>query len=149
MLPVTRILCPTDFSGPSSEGFNVAAELGEQFRAEVLVVHVVSAMPALPHDPNRPFQVPEYERALHADAQHKLEGMADALAKRGLKTRVVIGHGDAGSEIVRIAQDEHADLIVIATHGTTGLEHILFGSVAERVVRHAHCPVLSVRAARR
>jgi nucleotide-binding universal stress UspA family protein len=63
--------------------------------------------------------------------------------------RTFVGHGDAGSEIVRIAGEQGADLIVTATHGSTGLEHILFGSVAERVVRLAHCPVLSVRARRR
>ncbi len=148
MLPVKRILCPTDFSDPSSEAFGVAAELGGHFGAEVLLVHVVSAMPPLAHDPIRPFQVPEYEQALHADAQRKLQGMADTLAKQGLEARTAVGHGDAGSEIVRIAKEENAGLIVIATHGTTGLEHVLFGSVAERVVRLAHCPVLSVRAAR-
>jgi universal stress protein A len=149
MLPITRILCPTDFSEPSSEGFNVAAELGGQFGAEILLVHVLSEMPALPPDPNFVFRVPEYEQALHVDAQHRLQKLADELAKKGVKARTVVGHGDAGSEIVRIAREQGADLIVTATHGSTGLEHILFGSVAERVVRLAHCPVLSVRARRR
>jgi universal stress protein A len=62
--------------------------------------------------------------------------------------RPFIGHGDAGYEIVRIARDERADLIVIATHGLTGWRHLIFGSVAERVVRSAACPVLTVRAPR-
>jgi len=147
MLPVKRIVCPSDFSGPSSEGFNAAAEMAGQFGAEVLLVHVVSVIPDLPDDPTRSFEVPEYERALHTDARRQLDKLADTLAKKGLKARTIIGHGDAGSEIVRIAKEEAADLIVIATHGSTGLAHILFGSVAERVVRLAHCPVLSVRAA--
>jgi len=149
MLPVTRVLCPTDFSDPSAVGFDIAAELSGHFGAEVLVVHVVSAMPPLQYGPNRAFQVPEYETALHADAQHRLEGMVETLAQKGVKARTAVGHGDAGSEIVRIAGEERVDLIVIATHGTTGLEHVLFGSVAERVVRLAHCPVLTVRSPRR
>jgi universal stress protein A len=149
MLPFKRILCPTDFSEPSSQAFIVAGELAAQFGAEVCLVHVVSVVPALPPDPNYLFRVPEYEQALHADAQGRLRKLAEEIGKRGINAHTVVGHGDAGSEIVRIAKEEEADLIVIATHGSTGLEHILFGSVAERVVRLAQCPVLSVRARRR
>ena len=146
MLPLRRILCPTDFSEPSSQAFSVAGELASQFGAEVRLVHVLSAVPALPPDPNYLFRVPEYEQALHADAQRRLQKLAEEIGKRGVKARTVVGHGDAGSEIVRIAREEGVDLIVIATHGSTGLEHVLFGSVAERVVRLAHCAVLVVRA---
>jgi nucleotide-binding universal stress UspA family protein len=64
-----------------------------------------------------------------------------------LKVRTAIGHEDAGGEIVRIAEDERADLIVIATAGMRGFRHVLFGLVAEKVVRLAACPVLTVRAA--
>jgi universal stress protein A len=149
MLPFKRILCPTDFSEPSSQAFIVTSELASQFGAEVSLVHVLSAIPALPPDPNYLFRVPEYEQALHADAQRRLQKLADEIGKRGVKAHTAVGHGDAGSEIVRIAKEEGVDLIVIATHGSTGLEHVLFGSVAERVVRLAHCPVLSVRAPRR
>jgi nucleotide-binding universal stress UspA family protein len=148
MLPFKRILCPTDFSEPSSQAFTIAGELASQFGAEVLLVHVVSAVPALPPDPNYVFRVPEYEQALHGDARRKLETLADDIGKQGVRARTVVGHGNAGGEIVRIAKEEGADLIVIATHGSTGLEHVLFGSVAERVVRLAQCPVLSVRARR-
>ena len=148
MLPFKRILCPTDFSEPSSRAFDVATELALQSGAEVALVHVVSVLPALPPDPNYLFRVPEYEQALHADAQRRLQKLADEIGKRGVKAHTVVGHGDAGSEIVRIGREEGVDLIVIATHGSTGLEHVLFGSVAERVVRLAHCPVLSVRAPR-
>jgi nucleotide-binding universal stress UspA family protein len=60
----------------------------------------------------------------------------------------MVGHGDAAGEIVLIAEKEHVDLIVIATHGWTGLRHLVFGSVAEKVVRLAPCPVLTIRAPR-
>jgi universal stress protein A len=148
MLPVKLILCPTDFSEPSEEGLTVARELASHFGCDLLLAHVLPVVPALPTDPNFVFNVPEYERALHADAAAKLAEMAQASAAKGVKTRTTVGHGDAGIEIVRIAQEESADLIVIATHGLTGWRHVMFGSVAEKVVRLAHCSVLSVRARR-
>ncbi|MEJ2081744.1 MAG: universal stress protein, partial [Acidobacteriota bacterium] len=68
-----------------------------------------------------------------------------SLVDRGIRTRTMVTHGDPAREIVRIARDEDADLIVIATHGLTGWQHIVFGSVAEKVVRTADRPVLTVR----
>ena len=146
MLPVKLILCPTDFSEPSEEGFAAARELALHFQCDLLLAHVLPVVPALPDDPNYVLRVPEYERALHADAATKLEAMAEQAIGQGIKTRTAVGHGDAGSEIVRIAREEGADLVVLATHGLTGWRHIVFGSVAEKVVRLAHCSVLSVRA---
>jgi universal stress protein A len=148
MLPVKLILCPTDFSEPSEEGLTVARELASHFGCDLLLVHVLPVVPALPTDPTFVFNVPEYERALHTDAAARLAKMAQDTVAKGVKTRTTVGHGDAGIEIVRIAQEEGADLIVIATHGLTGWRHVMFGSVAEKVVRLAHCSVLSVRAKR-
>jgi universal stress protein A len=148
MLPVKLILCPTDFSEPSEEGLTVARELASHFGCDLLLAHVLPVLPALPTDPNFVFNVPEYERALHADAAEKLAKMAQAAGAKGVNTRTTVGHGDAGIEIVRIAQEEGADLVVIATHGLTGWRHVMFGSVAEKVVQLAHCSVLSVRAKR-
>jgi universal stress protein A len=142
------ILCPTDFSEPSYEGLKYAIELAAQFRAELGVAHVLPVMPPLPTDPNYVFLVPEYERALHLEADEKLRVLMEERIPKEIVARPFIGHGDAGYEIVRIARDERADLIVIATHGLTGWRHLIFGSVAERVVRSAACPVLTVRAPR-
>jgi nucleotide-binding universal stress UspA family protein len=102
-------------------------------------------VPALPNDPNYVFKVPEYERMLHADADAKLSDLAKQLTARGITVRTIVGHGSAASEIVRTSEKENADLIVIATHGTSGWRHAMFGSVAERVVRLAKCPVLTIR----
>lgn len=146
MLPIHRVLCPTDFSQPSREGLAAAAELALHFGSDLLLVHVLPVLPALPPDPNFVFNVPEYEVALHSDANDRLSKLAEGMAAQGLKTRTVVGHGDAGSEIVRMAKEEGADLVVIATHGATGWRHVMFGSVAEKVVRLAGCPVLTVRA---
>ena len=90
-------------------------------------------------------KVPEYERLLHQDADEKLAQLVREMAKAGTQARTMVGHGDAASEIVRIAELEKADLIVIATHGTTGWRRFVFGSVAEKVVRRAKCPVLTRR----
>lgn len=148
MLPIHKVLCPTDFSEPSGQGLAAAGEMARHFGSELLLVHVLPVLPALPPDPNFVFNVPEYELALHSDANEKLRKLAEETTAKGTKTRTLVGHGDAGSEIVRIAKAEGVDLIVLATHGATGLRHVVFGSVAEKVVRLAHCPVLTVRALR-
>jgi nucleotide-binding universal stress UspA family protein len=145
MLAVKTILCPTDFSEPSYEGLKYGIELATQFGADLCVTNIVPVVPPLPSNPNYAFEIPEYERGLHTDAKRKLSELIEQHVPKSLKVRTVIGHGDAGREIVRIAEDEHADLIVIATTGLTGLRHLLFGSVAEKVVRLATCPVLTVR----
>lgn len=149
MLPVKRILCPTDFSDPARSCVEASTELAQHFGAELLLLHVVPVVPSLPPDPNFVFKVPEYELRLHADADKRLREMRDELAARNVKVRTMVGHGAAAQEIIAIARKEAVDLIVIATHGSTGLEHLVFGSVAERVVRHAECPVLTVRTAPR
>ena len=84
-------------------------------------------------------------RFLHADAEKHLRQVREQLVARNVKVSTMVGHGPAAEEIVLIAKKEGADLIVIATHGSTGLERLVFGSVAEKVVRLAECPVLTVR----
>ena len=144
MFPVKTVLCPTDFSEPSREALKVARELASQVGAELLLVHVVPVLPALANDPNYVFKVPEYERLLHQDADDKLAQLVKEETK-GATARTMVGHGDVADEIVRIGEIEKADLIVIATHGTTGWRRFMFGSVAEKVVRLAKCPVLTIR----
>jgi len=148
MLPFKKIVCPVDFSPASQHAVSQAVELAASSGAEILLVNVVPVLPAAPSDPNFVFEVPEYERALHADADRQLTALAAEAAAKGVTLRTAVGHGDAGAEIVRIAKDESADLIVIATHGMTGWRHVMFGSVAEKVVRLAGRPVLTIPALR-
>ena len=148
MLPFKKIVCPVDFSPASRHAVSQAVELAASSGAEILLVNVVPVLPAAPSDPNFVFEVPEYERALHADANRQLAALAAEAATEGIAMRTAVGHGDAGSEIVRIAREEGADLIVIATHGMTGWRHVMFGSVAEKVVRLAGRPVLTIPALR-
>lgn len=145
MLPIKLILCPTDFSAPACTCLKVASELADHFGAELLLVNVVPALPSVPPDPNYVFKIPEYEQYLHADAEKHLREEREKLVSKKVKVRTKVGHGSAAEEIVLIAKTEGADLIVISTHGSTGLERFVFGSVAEKVVRLAECPVLTVR----
>jgi nucleotide-binding universal stress UspA family protein len=145
MLPIQRILCPTDFSAPARTCVRTAGELAEHFGAELLLVNVVPVVPPLPPDPNYVFKIPEYERYLHADAERQLQKTREEVVGKNIKVRTMVGHGSAAEEIVRIAKAEGVDLIVISTHGSTGMQHWFFGSVAEKVVRLAECPVLTVR----
>jgi nucleotide-binding universal stress UspA family protein len=145
MLPIQRILCPTDFSGPACTGVRTASELAGHFGAELLLVNVIPVVPPLPPDPNYVFKIPEYERYLHADAEKQLRKVREEMVAKNVKVRTMVGHGSAAEEIVRISKAEGVDLIVISTHGSTGLEHWVFGSVAEKVVRLSERPVLTVR----
>ena len=102
-------------------------------------------LPPIPATPDVTFSLAEYEALLHADAETKLLKLRHTLSAKHLKARARVGHGPAAEEIVLIARKEEADLIAIATHGETGVERIVFGSVTEKVVRIAACPVLTIR----
>jgi nucleotide-binding universal stress UspA family protein len=110
-----------------------------------LLVNIVPALPSVPSDPNYVFKIPEFEKYLHAEATEKLRKASEELVGKTVKVRTLVGHGLAAEEIVPMAKAESVDLIVISTHGSTGLERFVFGSVAEKVVRLAECPVLTVR----
>ena len=145
MLPLKKLLCPTDFSEPSREALKVAVEFALHFGAQLSLVNVVPMLPVLARDPNYAFKVPEYEQMLNADAEERLNELIGEVTTPLTNIRTILGHGDAASEIVRIAEKESVDMIVIATHGMTGWRRVVFGSVAERVVRLAKCPVLTNR----
>ena len=149
MLKIKKILCPTDFSEPSLKGLDYAVDMAKAFRAKLVVVYVLPILPASATNPNLHYQIPEYERMIHKDSDEQLKAIISKRVPKSLKARPLIGHGNAAHEIVRLAEKEKADLVVIATHGHTGLHHLVVGSVAEKVVRLAHCPVLAVREPRK
>jgi nucleotide-binding universal stress UspA family protein len=151
MLPFRRILVTTDFSETSLEALPVAVEIASHFQAELLLVHILPVDTPTPWDipPYADFglaslPLPEYEAQVKQEVERRLAVVA---AKRvhGVTVRGLVGRGDAAGEISRMATVEKADLIVLATHGWTGWRHLVFGSVAEKVLREAPCPVLSVR----
>jgi nucleotide-binding universal stress UspA family protein len=151
MLPFRRILVTTDFSDTSLQALPVAIEIASHFDAELLLVHVLPVDAPTPWDipPYADFglaslPLPEYETQVRQEVERRLALVASKHVQ-GVKVRGLVGRGDAAAEVSRLATEENADLIVLATHGWTGWRHLVFGSVAERVLREAPCPVLSVR----
>lgn len=140
-----RILCPVDFSEPAHLGLLTAVELARQFSAELLIVHVVPPVPvaAVP-EPVPVFDVLTYERELTKSAEKEIERIIRDHVPEDVTSRSKILDGDPAREIVAFAEVEKVDLIVMATHGESGWHRFVFGSVAEKVVRIAHCPVLTV-----
>jgi universal stress protein A len=146
MLSIKKILVTTDFSEPSYKALEAAVDLAKIFQAELAVVHVLAILPPNPADPNISFEVPEFEAIVHKESIDKLNDIVKSRVPAGIKATAIVGHGSAAKEIVRIAEEEYkADLIVIATEGHTGWSHLVLGSVAEKVIRYAHCPVFCVR----
>jgi nucleotide-binding universal stress UspA family protein len=152
MLPFQKILCPTDFSEPAGVALRAAAELVQHFSAELLLVHVIPPVPAAYPYPDPPvassFDIPLYQQELAIRAEKGLEDLVSREVSREVRVRTRVVDGDPAGQVLQMAEQEHADLIVIATHGMTGWRHLVFGSVAEKVVRLAPCPVLTIRAPR-
>jgi len=139
------ILAPIDFSDPALDALETAADLGSQFGAALLLVHVVPALPKLPTSVSI-FKEGEYDSRLHAEAAKRLADLSATYAQSGLSVSSEVGTADdVGMEIIRIGEEQRADLIVIATHGATGWKDLILGSVAEKVVRLARSPVLVLR----
>jgi nucleotide-binding universal stress UspA family protein len=146
MLEPKTVLAPTDFSEPSRDALDTAAEVAFRYGATLLLVHIVPAIPELAAGVSI-FKEGDYERRLHEDAAKRLTALVASYSRKGLTVRTEVGTAnEAGMEIVRIAERENADLIVIATHGMTGWHRLAFGSVAEKVMRASHCAVLLLRA---
>ena len=147
MLPIEKAICSTDFSDPSYEGIKAANELAHHFEAELILLHVVSPIPAMT-GAGAPtgFHIPAVLKEMEKSAAEMLENIKTNEIKKSTKTRTLVVHGRPADEIVRTAEEEKADLIVIATHGQSGWQRFISGSVTERVVRMASCPVLSVPA---
>jgi universal stress protein A len=145
-----RILVTTDFSESGDHAIGHAFRLAVDHGAEVILCHVVETIvapnPLYAHYYPADLLNPEIRERAERDAHAALIERApkDAPLAAVPHTRLVV-HGMPADEIIRAAKDRDVDLIVIATHGRTGLTHLFMGSTAERVVRHVHCPVLVVR----
>jgi nucleotide-binding universal stress UspA family protein len=144
-ISMSRILCPVDFSQSSDYALHYAVDLARTFDAQLTLLHVVEV----------PF-LPSYAMAGVPDLSLPLEQIEEG-ARKGLarlveqcrkshpKVETEMRTGTAFMEIITYAREINADMIVMGTHGRTGLSHIIIGSVAEKVVRKAPCPVLTIR----
>ena len=145
MLPPKLIMAPIDFSEPSHDALKTAADLAASFGAELFLVYVVPAIPKLP-SASTLFHEGEYENELHKQAEAQLAKLVEDVESRNVKARCEVGTAnDVSMELLRIAEHNDVDLIVIATHGMTGWRKLAFGSVTDKVVRLAECPVLVLR----
>lgn len=141
---VRRILAPVDFSDTTDAGLSPAVSLATEYGAELVLLHVLNfPYPQLDHAMPS-FDLDAYYDEMQASAINGLAGLVDDHTRDYAPVRTMVERGVAYHEIVRVAQDERVDLVVLPTHGRTGLAHLLFGSTAEKVARLAPCPVLTV-----
>lgn len=136
-----KILVATDFSDGSDEALEQAIEAAKPDKAEVEILHVIELAEEFPF--GTVYFDADYG-VLYTSVDRRLSERADRVRAAGLPCTTKILEGSAVSEITQRGRDIGADLIVVGTHGRTGIAHAMLGSVAERVVRRAGCPVLTV-----
>jgi nucleotide-binding universal stress UspA family protein len=146
VIEIRSILAPTDFSPHSERAVRYACGLAERLGAELHLVHVLSdVIPAGPDPLLMPVMPPEYYEENEERARETLGRLLDPAWGSPRSVVTAVRWGSPVETIVAYAEDLRVDLLVIATHGRTGLSHVLLGSVAERIVREAPCPVLTIR----
>ncbi len=146
----SKVIVATDFSEDSARALEYGETLARAFSAEIILLHVDQPLSPVMFTPDlgagmeigAMSQLAEEQRLA---AQRELDRIVARLRESGIKARSLLRVGAPFVEIINAAQSEGADLIVLGTHGRSGLSHVLLGSVAERVVQKAGCPVLTVR----
>jgi nucleotide-binding universal stress UspA family protein len=144
MLPIRKILCPTDFSEPSYLGLETANEIAVHFSSELILVHVIPPAHHVPGPGIAGFDVSLYIQEMNVNSQKSLSELVKNRIDPKITSQTIVTQGNAANQIVNLAASQKADLIVIATHGLSGFKRFIFGSVAEKVVRNALCPVITV-----
>ncbi len=140
-----KILVPQDFSDYSLHALKYAITFAGLFNSELIVVHVVEPI-VYPADFSfGQVSIPAMEEEIRKHSEEQLNELVAKEIPGNIKATSVIRVGKPFIEIVDVAKSENADLIVISSHGRTGMDHVLFGSTADKVVRKAPCPVLTVR----
>ncbi|MEW6302423.1 MAG: universal stress protein [Verrucomicrobiota bacterium] len=141
-IALKRILVPVDFSESSLHAVRYARDFARHFDATILLLHAVEPPAAAAYDDSVRFH--RYMEDVEETACRKLEQLADEELKGGQVLQFV-RDGVPVKVITEVADEQHADVIIVATHGHSGLKHLLLGGVTEKVVRHAKCPVVVVR----
>src|SRR4029434_8127899 len=146
-MQIRTILLPTDFSECGNYALHYASSLARTFKASIICLNVIEPIvPTVGYSGmTEPLPIADISEQLEDSAERELPKLAECEEFQGLGVEELIVHGEAASEIVRVAKERNVDLIVVSSHGRTGLGRILFGSTAESVVRHASCPVLVVK----
>ena len=143
MLPVKKIIATTDFSEPSRRGVRLAVELAEHFQAELILVHATPPLQAVSGASTvSGYYLPNVSEEIKAEAGEIADRLRAEEIPSQVPSRVHILNARPAEAITTFAEEERVDLIVIASRGASGWEHAIFGSVAERILRNAPCPVL-------
>jgi nucleotide-binding universal stress UspA family protein len=146
MINLHRILVPTDFSKHSENALTYATAFAEKFGAELYLLHVVQDLAVfIPEALTAAPPISPPVEQLTAAVRQALDRVIESHQLRRFNAHAEVREGNPFYEIVRFAKEENIDLIIMGTHGHSGLVHVLLGSVAEKVVRKAPCPVLTVR----
>ncbi len=145
-MQVRRILYPTDFSEATKAAAHYACDLADQFGAELHVLHVLHDLTSMmPYTAVTLWAKPEHIAEIVDGAENILAEIPDAIWSKGKAIVRKVRVGNVADEITTYARQHAIDIIVIGTHGHTGLKHAVLGSIAEKVVRTADCPVLTIR----
>jgi len=146
MIKIQRILVPTDFSEFSQCALRYGCELAQRFSAQLHLLNVVEEIYPLIPDPGMTFPPPDtYVLETQEVAKKQIQTLPPDDLRGSLSIIREVVTGVPFVEIVRYARENEIDMIVIGTHGRTGLAHVLMGSVADKIVRKSSCPVLTVR----
>ena len=145
MSTIRTILVTTDLSPYSAAALAYVRNFEGRRLRRVYLLHVVEKMPPIPvlHSVDLTFE--DAERSIWEDREKQLKAFARRYAKRVPKRELALKRGNPAEEILAFAKQKKVDLILMSTHGRTGLTHALMGSVAEKVVRNAQCPVLTLK----
>ena len=142
---IKKILVPIDFSDYSKSALKYAVNFCNYCKAEMTLIYVVEPVIYPPDFSMGQIAIPSVNVEWDERAKQELEKLAKEHIPSGVSVKTLIKTGKPFLEIIETASELDIDLIIIATHGRTGIEHILFGSTAEKVVRKAPCPVLTLR----
>jgi nucleotide-binding universal stress UspA family protein len=141
-----KILVPTDFSECSMKGLAYAKAFAKQFKSRLVLLNSAHFQYYVASDEYGRYDMPQLLKYAETSAREQMHGLVGKTDWNGLEVEMSLQSGHPGQQICDCAKDSDVDLIVTSTHGTTGFRHLLLGSVAEYVVRHADCPVLVVPA---
>lgn len=151
MLEIKKILCPIDFSEPSFKALKIANDFALKFSAKLYLIYVVYPIPMIQPYPsyipvNMPmgFDIVSYQKELEKDARVSMKQVITKMVSKKVKLVPIVKSGNPADEILKLSNKEKIDLVVIATHGRTGWRHLVFGSVAEKVIRLSNRPVLAI-----
>ena len=142
---ISKVLVPIDFSDYSKSALKYAVNFAKIFKADMFLIYVVEPIIYPPDFSMGQIAIPSVSTEWDERAKEELDKLAKTEISSDVNVKTIIKTGKPFVEIIETATEENIDLIIIATHGHSGVEHILFGSTAEKVVRKAPCPVLTLR----